>query len=146
MMYVVTRPRFTVRYLQINKHFVCLFSFPFASEHSALLKSSRSALGPAPASLQALAIPVFKDRLLFRHPRNYPVRLSLASTTLSLPSSKSNVIRVERRATTLTDVTPVTWGFCPLTGISRIQFDDIKDETIQLTASRGKKVGSRPNF
>lgn len=86
---------------------ICLLSLPFASANSFLQKSSRSALSPARAPLgpgySFLQSPVsVSPSWKFLH-------LAFASLGIftSFPA-KSNTIRVERRATTLTDVAPVT--------------------------------------
>lgn len=86
---------------------ICLLSLPFASANSFLQKSSRSALSPAPAPLGPL-YSFLQSPVSVSPSRKFP-RLAFASLGIftSFPA-KSNTIRVERRATTLTDVAPVT--------------------------------------
>lgn len=94
---------------------ICLLSAPFASANSFLPKSSRSALSPAPAP--SGPVYSFLQSPVSVSPSRKFLRLAFASLGIFTSSPvKSNTIRVERRATTLSDVTPVT--VCQLAHLS----------------------------
>lgn len=86
---------------------ICLLSLPFASGHSFLQKSSQSVLSPAPAP-SGPGYSFLQSPVSVSPSRKFPC-LAFASLGIFTSSPvKFNTIRVERRATTLIDVTPVT--------------------------------------